>query len=1041
MSPTPLLPFQRQILNNLLDEDALCVVARGLGLDRILAELSRVCATPRALVFLLHASEQDETDLQHQLMQMRSGEDADQAAEMRVVKNETSSSARAQLYRQGGLLSVTSRILIADLLNSLVPAALVTGVIVHNASRITAESIEAFVLRVLRQQNPQTFVKALSDAPEAFTLGFAPLEKTLKVLGLRHVHLWPRFHVSVQEDLAKASTPVVEFRQPLTRAMVELQQAALDCVSATISELSTSSRLLDPEQINVESSLFRYFDAMVKRQLAPYWHRLSARVRGMVTDLASLRRVTELITSYDCVSLQRYLDTLLLSSKPGRVSGMGMRGPSEGASWLASDSANILFSVARSRAFHKHLGAAGTMPEETKEKLRSMGLPDNIVPVLEVPPKLRLLARVLDEVGVANHAALGRSDTGKENIGPVLIMASASRTCCLIRSYLQSMSDVVSLVVPATGPDDKNSNGEVEDSDSAGARTRTDCHPRMMVDLLRGFFRWKSQTSAARPSAAAAAAAAATTTTTTTTSAAGLSWNQTTGSTGPSTSKGSPINTIADQSQRSFIHGPGTNRRAPPTKRRRMRGASTAVARLSRAPADVLEQETFELASNIAANQHGSGATVLELGLQAGSGRRQEQESDNSMQGGVAEAITAEDDDALGDHYLGEDEEWAEALAAFDEHYAILSSSETVVVQAYSGASDSGLLQSLCPTHIIMYDPDPTFIRQVEIYQALHPGILKQVYFLVYDNSLEEQRYLSTIRRERESFEKLIHEKSVLVIPIDSTSDGRGSVGAQAASSPGNALLQAIASRNHRNARDLTRSIGAIGTAIDAPRVVVDVREFWSPLPSLLHASGFNVVPRTIDVGDYVLHDGLVIERKSLPDLIGSLRSGRLFNQAKAMTTHYACAALLIEFEVNTSFSLQAIGGIGADIAVHSINSQLAMLVLAFPRLRIIWSSSPYETVNIFAELKKDAGEPDTDRAVAVGQGDQNVQRESVYNQAPINLLQSVPGITLKNYQTVARRYRNFQELCLATKDDLKVLLGEESATQLHGFLHARAGK
>lgn len=35
-----------------------------------------------------------------------------------------------------------------------------------------------------------------------------------------------------------------------------------------------------------------------------------------------------------------------------------------------------------------------------------------------------------------------------------------------------------------------------------------------------------------------------------------------------------------------------------------------------------------------------------------------------------------------------------------------------------------------------------------------------RVYFMVYDNSVEEQNYLSTIRREKEAFEKLIREKS-----------------------------------------------------------------------------------------------------------------------------------------------------------------------------------------------------------------------------------------------------------------------------------------
>ncbi|KAJ2701794.1 DNA repair protein RAD16 [Coemansia sp. IMI 209128] len=127
--------------------------------------------------------------LQQQLMALRSGH-AD-ACTLHIIKNETNPVARAQLYRQGGLISVTSQILVVDLLNDIVPTELVTGFIVQDANRVTAESTEAFILRMACGRNPQAFVKAVSESPESFTLGFAPLEKIMKVLGLRRVQLWP----------------------------------------------------------------------------------------------------------------------------------------------------------------------------------------------------------------------------------------------------------------------------------------------------------------------------------------------------------------------------------------------------------------------------------------------------------------------------------------------------------------------------------------------------------------------------------------------------------------------------------------------------------------------------------------------------------------------------------------------------------------------------------------------------------------------------------------------------------------------------------
>lgn len=59
-------------------------------------------------------------------------------------------------------------------------------------------------------------------------------------------------------------------------------------------------------------------------------------------------------------------------------------------------------------------------------------------------------------------------------------------------------------------------------------------------------------------------------------------------------------------------------------------------------------------------------------------------------------------------------------------------------------------------------------------------------------------------------------------------------------------------------------------------KIVVDTRDLRSSLPFLLHLYGFEIEPRTIEIGDYVLTPTICVERKSLPDLISSLNSGRL---------------------------------------------------------------------------------------------------------------------------------------------------------------------
>jgi DNA excision repair protein ERCC-4 len=90
-------------------------------------------------------------------------------------------------------------------------------------------------------------------------------------------------------------------------------------------------------------------------------------------------------------------------------------------------------------------------------------------------------------------------------------------------------------------------------------------------------------------------------------------------------------------------------------------------------------------------------------------------------------------------------------------------------------------------------------------------------------------------------------------------------------------------------------------------QVIVDSREFRSSLPSLLHGRNLDVVPAMLTVGDYVLSPTMVVERKSVKDLIQSLNSGRLYNQCETMMQYYKTPLLLIEFEQNKSFNLEVL--------------------------------------------------------------------------------------------------------------------------------------
>jgi DNA excision repair protein ERCC-4 len=103
--------------------------------------------------------------------------------------------------------------------------------------------------------------------------------------------------------------------------------------------------------------------------------------------------------------------------------------------------------------------------------------------------------------------------------------------------------------------------------------------------------------------------------------------------------------------------------------------------------------------------------------------------------------------------------------------------------------------------------------------------------------------------------------------------------------SRGEAIIKTISTRIAGGRRELSKEPSqvrrcalkqCICLTLSMIQVIVDMREFRSTLPSLLHASNVLVIPATLTVGDYILTPDICVERKSLPDLISSFNSGRL---------------------------------------------------------------------------------------------------------------------------------------------------------------------
>uniref|UniRef100_A0AAR2K1B7 DNA repair endonuclease XPF n=1 Tax=Pygocentrus nattereri TaxID=42514 RepID=A0AAR2K1B7_PYGNA len=875
----PLLQYETEMFLSLFSTDGLLVSAEGLGIDRVLLQFMKVYSEEGSLVLLLNTTTPEQEYFTEQLR-------AEGVSHLpQTVNSDVQSSERYHVYTQGGVLYVTSRILVVDFLTDKIPAHLISGILVYRAHKIIDSCQEAFILRLYRQKNKTGFIKAFTDKVTAFSTGFCQVERVMRNLFVKKLFLWPRFQASVSTVLDRHKPDVVELHVPLTSAMRAIQSSILDIMNACLKELKRYNPTLEAEDLSLENTLGNAFEKTIRHYLDPFWHQLGTKTKSLVQDLKILRSLLLYLTQYDCVTFLNLLESLRSSQKNfGSNSG-----------WLFLDSSTSMFVNARSRVYRMYEG---------KKKLKVGEVDQNPSPlkrecVLEKNPKWEALTEVLQEIEQENSRS-------EHEPGHVLICASDDRTCAQLKEYIQRGAD-------------------------------------SLLNRLYSRTFGKDEPAAAHDK-----------------SKQGNSW--------PKKGIGKSLN--------------GKKSKAKNTK------SSTKKQKLS-----------------------------LTLTQMAG----QEKEVETAQMGSSGD----EEEHEVEEEEKGREEE----ILSSDSYYSIVKEPLTVI-HPLKGCSDpyslTRVLQEVEPMFVVLYDAELSFVRQLEVYKGSRPGKPLRVYFLIYGGSTEEQRYLTALCKEKQAFEHLIREKASMVVPEER--EGREDTN-----------LDLVRNSDPAYAATNTRKAGGQEVVEEPSRVIVDMREFRSELPSLLHRRGLDIEPVTLEVGDYILTSNICVERKSVSDLIGSLQSGRLYTQCLSMSRFYRQPVLLIEFDPAKPFSLVARSDMRQEMSANDITSKLTLLTLHFPRLRLLWCPSPHATAELFQELKHGRPEPEAAAAQAVtAESDMVEESADLYNAGPYDFLIRMPGVNVKNFRGLVKHAANLAELLTLSQEKLSEILGSTSnAKKLYEFLHS----
>ena len=742
-----MLSYCNTMFLDLLHEDGLLVSAKGLGIEEVIYNMIKVYSDPGNLVLVIGLSDEEEQYFKTRL-------DIEGAKTLpKKVTSEYSSNERKLLYLDGGVLFVTTRILVVDMLTDRIPMPLITGILVARAHKTAENCQDAFILRMYRQKNKTGFVKAFSSSPVSFTTGFGQVERVMRGLFVRNLYLWPRFHADVVTTMKQTTEPeVIELHINMTKDMMLIQTSVLDLINFSMQEirrlnpsLVTSDQDEKEDMMTVENAISKTFYKLLERELDPIWHQLSRRTKQLVSDMKTLHSVLSYLTRYDCITFQEFVSALKTTDNAMKSGG-----------WMILDAAETLFATAQLRVFgDSEAISSGNAGDEKRAKVTTEDLLR-----CEENPKWLALIEILKEI--KNELESNGCDM-KESFPSekVLVLTWDDRVA-------QQVQDLLTL----------------------GAKPL----------LMRMYNR----------------------------------------------SLGEKHGYIFKQDEQN-VKNKGIGKKSNSSKE------------------NFLENDNKETEQKLSLMQ--SPVTIIQ-----------------SM-------------------HIGQ--------------FALYK-----------------IINELKPRYVVLYDVQVSAIRQLEVFQASNPDHKLKAYIMMYGNSTEEQVYLSSLRKEKDAFQKLIKQKAAMVIP--EYREGRNGEGdnlenpdlarnlAQKASDTAVENL-GKSSRKGFNEPDNTIS-----------KVIVDMREFRSDLPSILHKRGIDIEPVTLEVGDYILTPQMCIERKSISDLIGSLQSGRLYNQATAMTRFYAKPMLLIEFDQNKPFALQGKYYLSRDSATNDLVSRLQLLTIHFPKVSFI---------------------------------------------------------------------------------------------------------
>lgn len=187
---------------------------------------------------------------------------------------------------------------------------------------------------------------------------------------------------------------------------------------------------------------------------------------------------------------------------------------------------------------------------------------------------------------------------------------------------------------------------------------------------------------------------------------------------------------------------------------------------------------------------------------------------------------------------------------------------------------------------VVFYEPIPSEIRAIQRRGRTGRHREGRVVVLATKGTQDEAAHWTARRKEQQMIDELRRLRTQLAAAGRSTAlpdDAAGAYSAFGSAGPTSGSVPgSLPARAAERPGDAQRTLDEVRRV----QVVCDAREQASPIVRHLHELGVGVTVRTLDVGDFVVSDRIVVERKTSADFVDSLVDGRLFEQMKGLQVY-----------------------------------------------------------------------------------------------------------------------------------------------------------